>query len=284
MDSVFKELLEQVPKNKKRKVCNTCNELGHGITSPLCIENINKKKKMYLIVKQCVFEYPVFTDIPVLEMCKDIAERLNITTSLTTELYQQIPATELLDRPYNFKEYMDGLPKVECYDCKKKLPDVCKNSHRTWKDNIVCDTCWCHYDFERAIIWRQINDYKKYKCNMCHKVKQFTDERFPYDHLNMFTKSDPICMMVQHGEPIEKIKKELDICQVLCVSCHHIVTDLEHKFGFIRIKKNLTLSLTNGKITQDEYDNETKKIQLIYDKKMKPLYKKCKIKLVLRKK
>ena len=73
--------------------------------------------------------------------------------------------------------------------------------------------------------------------------------RFHYDHINMFDKSDSICKLVREGTNIEDIYKEIDKCQLLCVSCHSVVTKVELMCGFTRIKRQMTKEFNE---TEDE--------------------------------
>ena len=83
--------------------------------------------------------------------------------------------------------------------------------------------------------------------------------------------------MVQEGNIIDDIYIELDKCQVLCLSCHHIVTDIESKLGFSRIKQNLTRKLNNDEITDEEYNQQKKEVGEIYIKKMYEIYDNLKL-------
>jgi hypothetical protein len=56
----------------------------------------------------------------------------------------------------------------------------------------------------------------------------------------MFEKSDSIYSMIRSGINLEDIYKEIDLCQLLCVSCHSIITTIEQKTGFNRVKINMT--------------------------------------------
>lgn len=54
------------------------------------------------------------------------------------------------------------------------------------------------------------------------------------------------------GCDIEEICKEIDKCQILCIECHNIVTDLEIKIGFIKIKTQLSKQSVNKKYVNEE--------------------------------
>jgi len=83
--------------------------------------------------------------------------------------------------------------------------------------------------------------------------------------------------MVNECVNIEEIYSEIDKCQILCLSCHHIVTDIEHKLGFTRIKQTLTRKLNQSEITEEEYNKQTQYYQNIYEEKMKFVYKELKL-------
>lgn len=93
----------------------------------------------------------------------------------------------------------------------------------------------------------------------------------------MFDKGNSICSMVNEGNMIEDIYTEIDKCQILCLSCHHIVTDIENKLGFSRIKQILTRKLNNCEITEEEYTQQKIEIGEIYVKKMYEIYDELKL-------
>ena len=53
----------------------------------------------------------------------------------------------------------------------------------------------------------------------------------------MFDKGGSVGNMIIAGVNIEKIKEEIHKCQLLCISCHSLVTYYERKYGFIEKKK-----------------------------------------------
>lgn len=277
MKNVLHQLISQTPKDKNRKTCKQCHELGHGITSVHCKINIEKnlnlkqKIKRYMLSKNCLdgksFE----------EHCEELSIMLCITPNLCKTLYNDIPFDELLDRPMNIEQYLTNLKVNSCYECKKDLICVQQNTHRIWKGNLVCDSCWCRYAEHRKILWEQVKTYKPNICGICSREKLHNEERFHYDHINMFKKDTNICGMVNEGLNIEDIYTEIDKCQLLCLECHHIVTDIEHQLSFTRIKQSLTRSLNQGDLTQSMYEIQRLYYQDIYEKKMKSVYKLLKI-------
>ena len=70
----------------------------------------------------------------------------------------------------------------------------------------------------------------------------------------------------------DNIYKEIDLCQIVCLPCHHLITDIENKIGFTRIKTSLTKKLNNDEIDEEEYKNQVKHYQIIYKMKMEGIY------------
>jgi hypothetical protein len=272
---VMTELIIKTPKDKKRKVCKNCNELGHITTSTDCKLIINKhnilkhKIKNYILSKNCL-ENKNYEDY-----CAELSIILDITPNLCKSIYNDIPLHELLHRQMDINAYIQNhkLLSKKCYDCKKNIVCTQTNTHRIWKGNDMCDSCWCKYEHYRKLIWENIKAYKKTQCEICRNTQTHVSERFHYDHLNMFNKGNSICSMVNDGIHIEEIYSEIDKCHILCLPCHHIVTDIEHKIGFTRIKQTLTRKLNQSEITEEEYNEQTLFYQKIYEKKMEYIYK-----------
>lgn len=138
-----------------------------------------------------------------------------------------------------------------------------------WKENNYCEECYEEL-FREEINkrWNEIHKYSisknKISCNLCNKNAVINDTimtRFHYDHIDMFNKNDSICKMVRTGENIDDIYKEIDKCQLLCISCHTLITKIEHKCGFIRFKQQLTrdYSTTSDLIKKEELLNQYSK-------------------------
>lgn len=162
-----------------------------------------------------------------------------------------------------------------CTSCNRHLYSV----PRQWEDMTYCDEC--HTELFRNKIterWQQVNQYAtttgKDRCNICEIRAVYNKEmgnRFHFDHLNMFEKADSICVMVQTGCPLEDIHQEIDRCQILCVSCHRLVTDLERRSGFMRLKNNMT---RENKKTGDDarHQQEKEENMRIYSTFMEQIY------------
>ena len=75
---------------------------------------------------------------------------------------------------------------------------------------------------------------------------------------------------------IEQIYKEIDKCQILCISCHDIVTYTERILGFTKQKQGLTRKFNQEEITKEEYEMQQQTYQAIYDEIILPIYKRIK--------
>jgi len=233
-NKLFYELLSTIPKDKRRKVCSQCHDLGHGIVSDLCKVNIDKNNKIQ----------------------KHIEKNIDIDL------------------------FLENLNKSEnkCFECNKILfidGSIWKNY--IWKGNKFCDTCYSKYYDEREIIRKKITEYRFVQCEFCHSIKLYKDERYHFDHLNMFDKDKNIYTMIREGIDIEKIYEEIDKCQILCLSCHDKVTNIEKLFGFTKMKTSLTRRLNTNKITEEEYNEYILNYQKLYEEKMKDVYAKLKV-------
>jgi DNA-directed RNA polymerase subunit RPC12/RpoP len=276
---ILQELIMKTPKDKSRKVCKNCNELGHSITSVVCKINIDKNNKLKQKIKNYILSQNCLEDKTTDDYCIELSELLNITPNLCKSLYNEIPLEDFLDRPINLTLYLQKMNELskKCNECNKNIVCIQTNTNRIWNGSDICDTCWSKYEDYRNRLWELIKEYKPIKCEICSSIQTSTSERYHYDHLNMFNKSKSVCSMVNEGVSIEEIYNEIDKCQILCLPCHHIVTDIEHKLGFTRIKQALTRNLNNGEITEEEYGCQTLYYQNIYDVKIKNMYTELKM-------
>ena len=232
---------------------------------------LKSKIKNYILLQN------ILNDTIIDKTISDISQLLGITKTFCKSLYQEIIQSEFIDRPIHIPTYIQYIKdnSQKCYDCNKQLYFVQKNTNRIWKNNHLCDLCWAKYKPQRDILWQQIITYKPKQCTLCsykHIIQDTTDERFHYDHINMFNKDFTICDMVNIGSDIQIIYKELDKCQILCINCHHIITDIERKLGFTTAKANLNRKLTKSQITQDEYEQQKLYYQNLYQIKMLNVY------------
>jgi hypothetical protein len=162
-----------------------------------------------------------------------------------------------------------------CSNCNKKI--YCQPI--LWNNIEYCEEC--HYKLYNEKIkerWLSIAEYScktgKDKCNICNKNCDFTQPsmcKFNYDHKNMFEKSNTIYSMNKHGINLEDIFNEIDLCQLLCLSCHNIITTIEQKTGFNRIKISLTKEYNKSNDTESK-NKIMKQYSDIYDKYMNNIY------------
>jgi len=164
----------------------------------------------------------------------------------------------------------------------KNTCSLCKcisfSNLQIWKENEYCEDCYeKNFGEEIKERWLIIHKYSieqnKTSCNICSKQAVFDNKiisRFHYDHIDMFDKSNSICEMVRTGITISDIYKEIDKCQLICISCHKIITKMEHQCGFIRFKKQMTKDYNEA----DEIIKEEilKKYSLKYNMFMSKVY------------
>lgn len=268
----IKELKSKIPIDPKRKVCNNCHFVGHNIKSISCPINIQKKENDKNKIKEYVLGIDPLEDINFEDLSKKIDRTLNYTKNLYSSIEPKTWLTRDISDQNIFKMIQSSLE--ECQECHQKIN---KNALREWKNTKICDLCWLDpvKSNYREYLWDQIYSYKIQKCSICLKEKKDKNQRYHWDHLNMFDKNDSISSMVSKGDLIETIQKEIDKCQLLCYSCHQFVCEIEIKLGFTRIKTGLTKKLNNNEITLQQYQIETNKFQKIYKEKILELYKKC---------
>lgn len=132
-----------------------------------------------------------------------------------------------------------------CFRCKKSSYDYTI----TWKDNEYCSECYSIIaTSENTANWelfiKTIKDRGVNACTFCSKPYEFIPftNRFHFDHIDMFDKTESIYTMLKRGDSIEKVLEEFDKCQLVCSSCHTAITEIERKFGFMRVKRAHSLS------------------------------------------
>ncbi len=260
-------------KQKTRKYCKDCGEYGHNNMIQLaCPIKIMNEKVMRNRIKRYILKIDCLGDYQIDELFEILSKTLGISVNTCKKLYSEIPIDELINRKMDISTYVKNMKKMRCKECNCEILDIIKN--RVWKDNTLCDKCWYSHKEERDRLWEDIKGYKKEECVICKKEKTDNGERFHYDHINMFDKTDSICCMVDKGCSIKEIFLEIDKCQILCLPCHHTVTEIENRLCFTRIKTFITKKFNSEEITEEEYINEKKKYQDIYEKKMKTIYEK----------
>jgi hypothetical protein len=269
------ELHTTIPKDIVRKVCKQCGELGHGISSTYCKVNILKKDLLKQKVKEYFLSQDGSNDTDHFEL---LSNQLGISMNQCKEMYAEIPWLDLLRRPNRISSVVQQLTFTQCDQCNKNKCSIQINSLRKWKDKQLCDKCFSHTYEEREKLWELISNYKPIQCLFCNTKKESKDDRFHYDHINMFDKQESICIMVSEGMPIETIYLEMDKCQILCISCHSIITHIERVFGFTNQKCLLNRKLKQNEISKEDFEIQLQQYQTIYDEIMQPIYELIKTK------
>ena len=272
MEVVLQELKHSIKKDPTRKVCKQCNELGHGVSSVYCMVNINKHNILKQKIKNYILSQNVLGNKTLDDCWAECSLLFNISLHQCKTLYNEIPMNELLDRKMDFTIYLNQLNEKSrtCYECKNIILEIQCNTIRIWKENVLCEVCWSNHKDVRETTWRYIQNYREIQCVLCKKNDP--NERYHYDHLNMFDKEKSICSMVNEGISIQDIYKEINKCQMLCICCHHIVSDIEHKLMFTRIKQSLTRRFNLGEINEEEYNLQKEFYQSLYESKMSHIY------------
>ena len=275
---VLTELLHTIPKDKHRKVCKSCNELGHNISSKTCKVNREKEQKLKGIIKEAMLSHDVLSESTLEEQLDTLSHELNITQHSCKTLYTEINPVDLLDKPIDIEEYVSRIKNdaIKCHECCKDIFNLQANTIHSWKETKLCDTCWGEEKKarERKILWEHIKQHIPSECAICRNTQTRARERYHFDHINMFDKGATICSMVNEGCNIDDIFKEIDKCQYICISCHHIITDIERKLPFMRIKQNLTRKLNNDEISEEEYEQQKQGFQAKYIETMSQIYEK----------
>jgi hypothetical protein len=247
----------------RNAVCNDCYTTMKKV----------KREKERNEMKSNILEHVLGIDICVSrnEIKSTVASQMQISENLCDTLLSEIPDESHLLRPFDIVSYLSCVPTEKCTDCNCKLIKLKENSIRIWKNMPYCDVCWSKFHNERERMWQNILE-KYTHCAICNVARECSGHRFHFDHMNMFQKEESICTMVNEGRDLKDIKSELARCQYICLSCHHIITDIERKFPFTKVKRNLTVKLHNLEITEEQYHQECCLWQSRYEEHMKGLY------------
>lgn len=136
--------------------------------------------------------------------------------------------------PSYYLNLFDKLNHGICGKCNKEMYGYCK----TWKGVQVCG--YCHTHMRDTDVSDSFKEYLSAVygtgCSFCGQTKG----RFHLDHKNMFNKAESICDMLDRGFSEEAIREEIMKCQLLCITCHSVVTRYEQHAGFHKCKATLT--------------------------------------------
>ncbi|EKX44815.1 hypothetical protein GUITHDRAFT_109241 [Guillardia theta CCMP2712] len=189
-------------------------------------------------------------DIPWDEIGRDLNRSGN---SVKRKYFEKISARQHIEHVVQslddskIEAVMDGL-KFVCTHCEQYH----FSAPRVWGSDMYCRECHDNlFRGEMSERWREIQQYcvdnGKVSCAFCHKGAGFEIQGedkmtyFHFDHENMFDKGDSVCNIVENGKPLTEAFTEIDKCQLLCISCHQIVTKIENSIGFTRFKRDMTM-------------------------------------------
>ena len=124
------------------------------------------------------------------------------------------------------KSYHNNL--IECYECSIKLFGL--KSFKKWKTNTICIDCYYKHEDEINNNKEYINNISKTIgcCYICDK-EYINFSSFNYKHCD---KEFDIYNLIEEGL-IDKtiIDNEIQLCYLMCKSCHSFVSYLENKYN-----------------------------------------------------
>jgi hypothetical protein len=146
---------------------------------------------------------------------------------------------------FDVKSYIDSIVLHKCVDCDRMI-----------LFNDRCSTCRKVYiEAKSKRIMEYIDEKGMTKCNFCGINRGSDCTGFHFDHLNMFLKTGTVGQMIGNDTDDHIIMEEIDKCQLLCVSCHLLVTKIELKYGFTQRKIKLGKGIGNLEDLVKEYDS-----------------------------
>ena len=263
--------------------CSACGLSGHRSTSLDCPIKKRKDDELYFEFKSYIVSNKLF-DLGSINF-DDLGDRFNISKHKAEKYHKRIFAEDpeiFLNIDEN--EILDEIlgNNIICPECGIDVPVINETMMMKWGDNRICGDCWFSHSSDRDNLWRGIHDHLRVKedcsdCGICGVLinyGNFPDSRFHCDHVNMFSKDKSICSMVQDGDSLENILLELGKCHVLCYMCHNLVTYLEKKVSFSRLKSYLTRNLNQNNISQGEHDRKLASYRGLCDARMSCIYDK----------
>ena len=164
-------------------------------------------------------------------------------------------------------DYMNIFDKMCTGNCSKCGIGI-YGERKCWRSEVVCGNC--HIHLRNCGISTDFNIYIESVygrgCAFCGQK----EGRFHLDHINMFIKEHNVCEMLDRGHDEENIRNEIDKCQLLCISCHSIVTRYEQRAGFHNEKRVLTR--IKRKYGVEVYEQKNLSLSSKYDEIMTEVY------------
>tara|TARA_Y100000780_G_C13693509_1_gene420499 strand:+ start:1653 stop:2591 length:939 start_codon:yes stop_codon:yes gene_type:complete len=245
-------------------ICSKCNEKGHKNGNEICrLYNIEEK------IRKLVFENNGSQNER--DLIDNLSEKYKVKKVFIKNIIKNIPKIDIIKNvSINLEEIVTDNISL-CEQCG--IHKYYNTTNRIWKNKNVCDFCWCKYEDERQELWNKINkNIRKNKCDICNLERTHTKIRFHFDHINIFDKDNSICIMVNNGECIDDIMREVEKCQFLCITCHNLITNIEKKYGFISYKTQLIKNLNAKNITEEEFIERKREINELYKNKIYTIY------------
>jgi hypothetical protein len=171
----------------------------------------------------------------------------------------------LAESPAFVQSIADSLRKA-CTACHRVFYDA----GHDWRGEIECDECSRSHCRERRALWAGVES-AYHSCEWCGR-KRAEGACLQLDHLNMFEKGDSVCSMINRGDSLETILAEAAQCQVLCASCHSVVTSVERQLGLHRAKGSLTRSAANDEADLSAVSEGYAELADVYAAQMRVLY------------
>jgi hypothetical protein len=113
---VMHQLTQQVPKDKSRKVCKQCHELGHGVTSVHCKINIEANDKLKQKIKTYISSQNCLDDKTVDDHCTELSASLGITpnqcNSTTLARSSLTPGIPEFTYIFSLRSKIPGIPDL----------------------------------------------------------------------------------------------------------------------------------------------------------------------------
>jgi len=199
---------------------------------------------------------------------QEFAEKKQISYNECKSIYYDIDPILLLKENYDSLFRPLECKITKCFECNVNMLNLNSNTNEIWKGNQICYECWMKHSNERSVLFNLIEKYKTKICYICNREKTNQNLKYHFDHINIFDKSNNICEMVSQGYCISDIYKEIDKCEVICFSCHHLITYCQSQMGFFKIKSNLSRKFNKNLLNEYEYESEINSLQLVYREKI----------------
>lgn len=201
-------------------------------------------------------------DLTEVEACSDIDALLACAMApkeLAGPKERSVPSTD----------YMGIFDKMRCGECGS-CGRAIYGDKKLWAGMVICG--YCHTRLREEGYSREFRDYLAdvygSGCSFCGQ----TVGRFHLDHINMFNKTDSVCDMLDRGCPESDIREEMGKCQLLCITCHSIVTRYEQRAGFHKRKAALTRLKNKHGVDSEAYKQLQSELCANYEEIMGAIY------------